>query len=65
MSFSYVEGLSSFVFNFAVPCMLFRAMATLEPMAAVPWRLLVAYYVGAFGVFACGLGSGGARSSNP
>ncbi|MCV2219408.1 MULTISPECIES: AEC family transporter [unclassified Thauera] len=45
------RGLSLFVFNFALPLMLFRAIAQAELPAAMPWGYLLSYYIGAFAVF--------------
>lgn len=39
-----IEGLSTFVFNFAIPVLLFRSIATAELPGSVPWGFLVAYY---------------------
>jgi len=46
------RGLSVFVFNFALPLMLFRAIAQAELPDAMPWGYLLSYYIGAFGVYA-------------
>lgn len=46
------RGLSLFVFNFALPLMLFRAIAQAELPDAMPWGYLLSYYIGAFGVYA-------------
>lgn len=53
---SAVDGLSRFVFDFAIPCLLFRSMAGLELAERPPWALLAAYYGGAWAVFALGVG---------
>ena len=45
------RGLSLFVFNFALPLMLFRAIAQSDLPDAMPWGYLLSYYIGAFGVF--------------
>lgn len=45
------RGLSLFVFNFALPLMLFRAIAQADLPEAMPWGYLLSYYIGAFGVF--------------
>ncbi|MFN4065471.1 AEC family transporter [Azoarcus communis] len=45
------RGLSLFVFNFALPLMLFRAIAQAELPDAMPWGYLLSYYIGAFVVF--------------
>ncbi len=47
-----IRGLSSFVFNFAIPVMLFRAIATTTLPAEMPWQFLTSYYLSAFCVFA-------------
>lgn len=39
-----IEGLSTFVFNFAIPVLLFRSIAIAELPAAMPWAFLLAYY---------------------
>jgi malonate transporter and related proteins len=46
------RGLSLFVFNFALPLMLFRAIAQADLPEAMPWGYLLSYYLGAFAVFA-------------
>lgn len=45
------RGLSVFVFNFALPLMLFRAIAQAVLPDALPWGYLLSYYLGAFAVF--------------
>lgn len=45
------RGLSVFVFNFAIPLMLFRAVAQTELPEAMPWGFLLSYFIGAFVVF--------------
>lgn len=45
------RGLSLFVFNFALPLMLFRAIAQADLPDAMPWGYLLSYYIGAFAVF--------------
>lgn len=45
------RGLSLFVFNFALPLLLFRAIAQTKLPDALPWGYLLSYYLGAFGVF--------------
>ncbi len=44
-------GLTVFVFNFAVPALLFRAMATRGIPADLPFGLLASFYLGGFTVF--------------
>ncbi|MBT6095242.1 MAG: AEC family transporter [Rhodospirillaceae bacterium] len=48
------EGLGAFVFNFAIPAMLFKAMATRDMPDPIEWEFLIAYY-GA-GYIAWGIG---------
>lgn len=48
------RGLSSFVFNFAIPALLFRTMATTELPAELEWGYLVAYFGGVYGVWIAG-----------
>ena len=43
------RGLSVFVFNFALPLMLFRAIAQVELPESLPWGYLLSYFIGAFG----------------
>ena len=45
------RGLSVFVFNFAIPLMLFRSIAQTELPDYMPWGYLLSYYGGAFLVF--------------
>jgi predicted permease len=49
-----VDGLMRFAQTFAVPCLLFRSIATLDLGAAFDLRLLLAFYIGAFACFAFG-----------
>ncbi|TGD64088.1 AEC family transporter [Tabrizicola sp. WMC-M-20] len=49
---SAVDGLMRFAQNFAVPCLLFRSIATLDLSGAYNTGLLVSFYVGAFTGFA-------------
>lgn len=49
---SAVDGLMRFAQNFAVPCLLFRSIATLDLSGAYNTGLLVSFYVGAFSGFA-------------
>jgi hypothetical protein len=46
-----IRGLSLFVFNFAVPVMMFRSIATIELPPAINWGFLLSYYLGAATVF--------------
>lgn len=45
------EGLTRFVFNFAVPVLLFRTLATTTLSADTPWSFLAAFYLGLLLVF--------------
>lgn len=47
-----VDGLMRFAQNFAVPCLLFRSIATLDLSGAYNTGLLVSFYAGAFSGFA-------------
>jgi malonate transporter len=38
------RGLSQYVFNMALPALLFRSMVVIEPQAAPPWGLWFAYF---------------------
>jgi malonate transporter and related proteins len=40
------RGISLFVFNVAIPALLFKTMATLNPVDAAPWSLWGAYFGG-------------------
>ncbi len=50
-----VAGLMKFTQNFAIPCLLFRAISELDLAAGFDWRLLTAFYTGAATGFAAGL----------
>jgi malonate transporter and related proteins len=49
-----VDGLMRFAQNFAVPCLLFRSIATLDLAATFDARLFLAFYIGVFACFAAG-----------
>jgi malonate transporter and related proteins len=51
---SAVDGLMVFTQNFAVPCLLFRGVATLDLGAVFDPQLLVSFYTGAIVCFAIG-----------
>lgn len=53
------QGLSRFVFSFAIPLALFRALARAELPRQVPWDFLVSYFGGA--AFVCLVAAGAAR----
>ncbi len=50
-----VEGLMKFTQNFAIPCLLFRAIADLDLGEEFDLRLLFSFYAGATGGFLAGL----------
>jgi predicted permease len=50
-----VDGLMKFTQKFALPCLLFNAMSTLDLAAVFEWRLLVSFYTGALSCFFLGL----------
>ncbi|WP_193142430.1 MULTISPECIES: AEC family transporter [unclassified Meridianimarinicoccus] len=52
---SNVNGLMQFTQKFAIPCLLFRAISTLDLSAGFDLRLLSSFYVGAFSGFVLGL----------
>lgn len=49
-----VDGIMKFAQNFALPCLLFKSVATLDLSAAFDARLLISFYLGAFSGFAAG-----------
>jgi malonate transporter len=51
---SAVDGIMRFAQNFAVPCLLFRSIATLNLADAYDWGLMFSFYAGAFVSFAAG-----------
>ena len=52
---SGVDGLMKFTQNFAIPCLLFTAIARLDLGQSFDWRLLVSFYSGALSGFLLGL----------
>jgi len=52
---SHIDGLMRFTQSFAIPCLLFRAIATLDLQASFDPRLLVSFYTGAALCFMAGL----------
>lgn len=50
-----VRGLVLFVFNFAIPVLLFRSMATMELPDEVAWAFLGAFYTGALAMYGAGM----------
>ncbi|MBT8396359.1 MAG: AEC family transporter [Gemmatimonadetes bacterium] len=53
-----VKGLVLFVFNFAIPVLLFRSLAQATLPPDIQWAFLLSYFAGALFVFAAGLGLG-------
>ncbi|UWR53775.1 AEC family transporter [Phaeobacter inhibens] len=52
---SHVDGLMKFTQSFAIPCLLFRAIATLDLSASFDPRLLISFYTGAAICFSLGI----------
>ncbi|EKE45404.1 malonate transporter, putative [Oceaniovalibus guishaninsula JLT2003] len=52
---SGVDGLMKFTQNFAIPCLLFQSIATLDLQAGFPAPLLASFYLGAASGFVAGL----------
>ena len=50
-----VDGLMTFTQKFAIPCLLFTAIARLDLGQSFDWRLLTSFYTGAFAGFLLGL----------
>jgi len=50
-----VDGLMRFTQNFAIPCLLFTAIARLDLGQSFDWRLLTSFYTGAVAGFCLGL----------
>ena len=48
------KGLSAFVFDFAIPAMLFRTMAVTELPAQIEWGYLISYFGGGYGAWLIG-----------
>lgn len=49
-----VGGLTAFMFNFAVPILLFHTLATTKLPAEIPWKLFGSYYLSMLVIFALG-----------
>ncbi len=49
-----VDGIMKFAQNFALPCLLFKSVATLDLSAAYNAGLMISFYLGAFAGFATG-----------
>jgi predicted permease len=52
------EGLTRFVFNFALPVMLFRVLAHASLPTKIPWDHLLSYYGAALATIVCGMAVG-------
>jgi predicted permease len=52
---AHVDGLMTFTQRFAIPCLLFVAIARLDLEQSFDWRLLLSFYTGAFSGFCLGL----------
>ncbi len=50
-----VAGLMSFTQSFAIPCLLFRAIATMDLGSEFGWPLLLSFYLGALSGFLAGM----------
>jgi predicted permease len=59
MEDSAIDGLAKFVFNFAVPVLLFRKLALAGLPESLPWALPFAYYGGVIAIFLLGVFLGG------
>jgi len=55
MNEATVDALMKFTQNFAIPCLLFLAIARLDLGAEFGWRLLTSFYAGAIAGFGAGL----------
>lgn len=53
-----VKGLVAFVFNVAIPVLMFRSMAGIELPGDVEWGFLVAFYTGSLVTYALGMAVG-------
>ncbi len=61
----WVRGLVLFVFNGAIPVMLFYRIATLDLPERIEWRFLLAYYGSAFATYAAGMAVARLRFDRP
>lgn len=52
---THTEGLMTFTQKFAIPCLLFSAIAGLDLKASFDWRLLTSYYTGSIVCFMAGI----------
>lgn len=53
-----VKGLVRYVFNFAIPLLLFRSMATIELPDDIEWSFLLSFYGGGFACYFLGMALG-------
>ncbi len=60
-----IRGLSQFVFNFAIPIMLFRTLGQVALPETIEWGFLLSYYIGALIVFGLGMASAGLLFGQP
>ena len=49
------RGLVRFVFNFAIPALLFRSLVIVELPERIEWGFLLSFYVGSFAVYGAGV----------
>lgn len=52
---AHVDGLMKFTQNYAIPCLLFSAIATLDLGQEFNWAILLSYYTGSASVFFAGM----------
>jgi predicted permease len=50
-----VKGLVTFVFNFAIPLLLFRSLATIELPEDIQWSFVLSFYGGSYACFYVGM----------
>lgn len=50
-----IDGVMRFTQSFAIPCLLFQAIASIDLSASFDWRLLTSFYAGAGTCFALGM----------
>lgn len=53
-----VQGLVLFVFNFAIPVLLFRSLASTELPADIQWTFILSFYGGSFACYFLGMALG-------
>ncbi|MDG2269426.1 MAG: AEC family transporter, partial [Alphaproteobacteria bacterium] len=52
---SAAEGVARFVFDFAIPALLFRAMANANVFSNPPWELWLAFFPAALAIYGIGM----------